>query len=131
MKIVNDWPPNIDAIRAVLDISGVEPCFTYGDTIYNPYGFEIDLPLQAHEETHMHRQNEIGVDEWWRRYLDDPKFRADEEVKAYRVQYRKLRRLTSDRDELKGFLRFVATQLSGSMYGGCVTYEEAMVRVQK
>lgn len=130
MKIALTWPPNIATIRAALDISGVEPVFTYGDTIYNPYKHHIDAALMAHEETHERQQRDGGPDLWWQRYLDDPQFRAEQEIAAYRAQFRKLKKLRAKRDSLAMCLKDWAGNLAGPMYGGCVPYAVAMVRIK-
>jgi len=44
MKVVQDYPPNIEKIRAAFKLHrGV--IFTYGDTIFAPHGGVIDPPL--------------------------------------------------------------------------------------
>lgn len=131
MNIVEAWPPNIDAIRAALDISAQQPIFTYGDTIYNPYKCHIDPSLMAHEETHERQQAAIGVDAWWDRYLREPEFRADQEIAAYRRQFRVLRKHYRDRNALARWLHETAALLAGPMYGGCLPHTVALVRIKK
>lgn len=131
MKIVEAWPPNIEKIRAALDISKVQPVFTYGDTMYNPYGHPIDPALHAHEETHVRQQEAAGGPEkWWERYLADPDFRAAQEIAAYRAHLRGLRKLTKDRNYLARVVNDWASTLAGAMYGGCVPYAEALRRIR-
>lgn len=131
MKIVETWPPNIDEIRAMLDISGVQPVFTYGDTMYNPYKHHIDKSLIAHERVHVAQQAAIGgPDVWWKRYLQEPQFRASQEIAAYRAHLRALLKVTNDRHAVAHILDDWAENLAGEMYGGCVTHEEALRRIR-
>lgn len=131
MKIVEAWPPNIEQIRSALDISNVKPVFTYGDTMYNPYGHKVDRALEAHEETHIKQQEKAGgPDKWWERYLAEPEFRAAQEIAAYRQHLRSLRKLTKDRKYVAWVVNEWAGSLSGAMYGGCVTHAEALRRIR-
>lgn len=131
MKIVNDFPPNIDQIRAAFDLSGKNIVFTYGDTIYNPWGGNIDAALEAHEATHARQQEEIGgPDVWWERYLADPEFRADQEIAAYRAHLRGVKKLTKDRNVIARIIHGWGTSLAGGMYGGCVSYADALRRIK-
>lgn len=130
MKIVEAWPPNIEKIRAALDISKVQPVFTYGDTMYNPYRHKVDRALEAHEETHVRQQAAIGVEAWWERYLAEPEFRASQEIAAYRAHLRGMRKLTRDGKYIAWLVNEWASSLCGAMYGGCVTHGEALRRIR-
>lgn len=103
MKIVNAYPPNIDAIDAVFNVRGKPILYAWGDIVYQPHpdGDEpIASELRAHEREHGQRQlsfmfstssdrNErIAV--WWERYLADQAFRLDEEVHAHRAELQHL-----------------------------------------
>src|SRR3990167_5904365 len=99
MKQINDYPPNIEQIRAAFPLhKGI--VFTYGDTIYNPDGGFIDQHLEAHEATHALQQALIGVDRWWDRYIRDPVFRFRQELEAYRAQYQDRKTVEKDRNTL-------------------------------
>ena len=88
IKIVNDYPPNIDQIRTFLN-APEENIFCYGNHIYVPSGKEIPPDIIEHERIHAHRQTE-GLQTpqtWWNRYLTDKEFRKEEELIAYAHQY--------------------------------------------
>lgn len=124
MKIVNTFPPNIEMIREKIGNPPSTAVFTYGDTIYNPsHGF-IDSYLITHEETHERQQGDKPED-WWSRYYDDKQFRLDQELEAYRNQYRHFCRNKKNPQKEAMFLEFIAHHLSSEMYGDIVTKEEA------
>lgn len=124
LKIVQAYPPNYEEICAafpiVRDRSSV--VFTYGETLYAPGNKTGSIPhdLRVHEETHVRQQAEIGVEEWWKRYMADPQFRLDQEVDAYHNQYMAMSK--PDRDK---HIRRIAGDLCGPMYGNLVSLEEA------
>lgn len=129
MKIVHGWPPDpiLSRIQEAFDLEGTRPVFAFLDTLYCPYGGAgVDDALIAHEETHAKYQEEMGLEEWWDRYLRDKQFRFDQELEAYQVQYRHYCKNVSDRNRRVRFLDFIATSLSSKMYGSIVTKEEAM-----
>lgn len=127
MRIVKGFPPNYSAICAAIPAVKSKPgiIFTYGNTIYCPMG-NTNLPdhLEAHEATHSLEQDKIGVDEWWARYLRDPRFRLEQELLAYQVQYRVLQSNHS-RAERKFVLSKISKDLGGAMYGKIVDTKKA------
>ena len=123
MKIVKEYPPNIDKIREKFKLhEGV--IFTYGDTIYNPDGGFIDRALEIHEETHTKQQGN-NIEEWWDKYLTDDEFRLSQEVEAYRNKYKKMKSNIKDVNKLNFRLDLIAKDLASEMYGSIVSYEEA------
>lgn len=128
MKIVNDFPPNFEAIceafPAVRD--NINIVFTWGSTIYVPNGSKrLPKHLEVHENYHCQRQIEVGGPEkWWEQYLKDPVFRADEELGAYRRQYKRFRK-TGSRAATSMFLNYIAGDLSSGMYGNIYTLDTA------
>lgn len=132
MKIVEDFPPNFEAIceaiPSVRDQKGV--VFTYGDTIYNPYKGEIQDHLDVHESVHERQQGKIGVKEWWNKYLADPKFRLEQETEAYRIQYQFVFK-EYGRAVATAFMREIATDLSGGMYGNILDRKQARKEILK
>ncbi len=52
------------------------------------YRGSLDEDIAVHECIHLGRQKEMGVEVWWEKYLTDDKFRLNEELLAYRAQYR-------------------------------------------
>lgn len=127
MKVVRSFPPNYaDICKAIPSVRGMRGVvFTYGDTCYvQPTGnTSLSLDLEAHEETHVHQQSKIGAEEWWKRYLSDPKFRLEQELEAYRVQYIMLQRYP--RAIRRKRLQAISKDLGGKMYGGIITSSEA------
>jgi len=126
LKIVKNYPPNYEQIRKVLEPAD-GALFTYGDTLYCPTNPElIDGPLMAHEEVHSRQQEAMGKDEWWKEYLENVGFRREQELEAYKVQYKEAKKIIKDRNVLFDFLRNLANGLASEMYGGVVGTNEAM-----
>lgn len=124
MKIVIDFPPNIEKIRTKLNWSGKTPVFTYGDTLYNPYGGNIDAPLQTHESTHSRQQGD-DPEGWWEKYLNDDHFRLEQELGAYLQQYLHFCRNKKDIVKQIQFLEKIAGDLSSQAYGNIISIEDA------
>ncbi len=123
MKIVYEYPPNIEKIRARFKLhKGI--IFTYGDTIYNPDRGFIDTALEIHEATHTKQQGE-DIDGWWDKYMKDDNFRLSQEIEAYRNQYEKMRKNIKDPYKLEQRLNLIATDLSSEMYGNIISFEDA------
>jgi len=119
------FPPNIDDIRAIFPIKNRKGIiFTYAPFIYNPDHGTIDHPLMVHEETHISQQ---GTDpaSWWQRYLTDSEFRLQQELEAYRNQYWAMKDSYKDRNYLATRLHNICLDLSSSMYGSIINYEDA------
>lgn len=95
---------------------------TYGNTIYFD-GEMISEDLKAHESTHVRQQTEIGKDNWWRLYFEDPKFRLSQEIEAYRNQINYVR-MFGNRDRVRFVEKKIYKDMAG-MYGGMCTKEEA------
>jgi hypothetical protein len=118
------YPPNFEEIRAKFGIEENDKvCFCYGHCIYNPFGINISDDLLVHEARHATRQEKIGPETWWRRYLDDPRFRAEEEILAYGAQLRHIRKVNNTK--YTEALIYFAKVLSGSIYGHCISQSEA------
>lgn len=130
MKIINQFPPNIDEIRKVLKDVPDTMLFCFGDTIYNPSGSVIYPFVEAHEECHAKQQ---GKDprEWWRRYLVDPSFRASQEIPAHQIEYQAAKVFIKDRNKLHGFLVRRAMELSGPAYGSIMSFQEALEAIKR
>jgi hypothetical protein len=124
MKIVKDFPPNFADIEKTFDLEGLQPVFAYGDTLYNPGGFDIPDDLMAHEETHERQQKELGPQAWWDRYLGDREFRLMQEAEAYRNQYLFVKGKYS-RQVRRKLLQDMAKNLSSKLYGNIISKKEA------
>ncbi len=130
MKIVIDYPPNIELIRATFKLhDGI--VFCYGDTLFNPDNGPVDDALMAHEETHMRQQEEMGVERWWNYYLSSALFRVSQEVEAYQNQYKVFKKLLKDKNDLNRALHRIASDLSSEMYGKVMTLVEARKAIQE
>ena len=105
--------------------------FTYGDTIHS--AVPIPRDLMVHELVHVrqHREYPGGPDMWWERYLEDPKFRYDQELQAYREQWQWVKANIKDRNEQVRHVTHYAQCLSGEMYGSVVPYKEALEAIKK
>ncbi len=129
MQVVrNQYPPNFKEIVKVIPQArkpGV--IFAYGDKIYAPPGAVLPLTphLEAHEAVHGERQRAIGVDEWWRLYLTNIRFRYNEELLAHRAEYLSMIKGAQNPIYIKGALKMVATRLSSSLYGCGGGWEKA------
>lgn len=132
MKIVEDYPPNYEEICSVIPAVRTQNgiVFTYGDTIYNPDKEEIEDHLECHEEVHEKQQLEMGVDEWWAEYLVNPKFRLEQELEAYRAQYKMVNKAYGRGSALE-LVKSIARDLSGPMYGSILKYKEARKSIIK
>lgn len=119
-----EYPPNYEEIKTRFDIEGKPVVFTYGDILYNPHEGGIPPHLIIHEKTHTKQQGN-NPKEWWDRYLIDDKFRFDQEVEAYRNQYKFFKETTKDRNAVAKFLFKIASDLSGEIYGNLCTHTEA------
>jgi len=130
MKIVNEYPPVYERICEVIGKPPENALYAYGDTIYNPSGLTIPEDVIAHEEIHELQQGGDPVD-WWNKYLADPEFRLDQELEAYRHQYKFIQNKTKDRELLNFYLRHFAKALSGPMYGNLMGFEEAITKIKQ
>ena len=127
VEIVDDWPPNIEDIRAVLPVSD-RNIFAYDGKIYNPGGGEITKELVAHEKVHFAQQGKLS-DLWWEKFLEDPAFRLAQEMPAHRAEYVEYCRTNFDRNRRVVFLRILGKRLADPMYGGIIGVKEAMRKI--
>lgn len=129
MKIEKLFPPNFEKLKlAFPEYEKYKPIFCYGDTIYNPFNIEITPDLDIHEQVHSQQQGN-DVEGWWNRYIQDEKFRLEQEVAAYGHQYKFLKERIPKRFYIYG-LETMAMALSGEMYGNLVTYGQAESRIR-
>lgn len=107
------------------DLGGVHPVYTYGENIYNPHDDVIDPLLQAHEATHQIQQG-VHPEDWWEKWLTDKYFRFDQELAAYRVEYKTAKQIIKDRNDMAKLLVALGGDLSGPQYGDLCTLQEAI-----
>jgi len=131
VKVIHDYPPVWNNVCLTFNIIPKNVIFAYGDCIYNPD--DIDLPefLVKHEQVHFKQQGgtQEGAMLWWGKYLRDPEFRIEQEVEAYGVQLREMRKLTKNREEWTKMLWNLAKSCSGPLYNNAITHTEAMKRI--
>lgn len=100
---------------------------TVGDTCHcaDKEIFNKRSDLYVHEWKHMEQQTAMGVGEWWKKFMDDPKFRLKQELEAYKFQWEYLKDTIPDRNKRFPFKKNICDHLSGKMYGGLLSYSEA------
>ena len=130
--IIVGLPPMFAEIDAAFHVAGKSVVFAWDGIIYNPTGGPVPNEIGCHELVHCRQQNG-NPEAWWRRYIDDAKFRLEQEIPAHQVQYgeyclhnpagkiRNNRRLYLDR---------VARVLSSPLYGSLVSYERARALIK-
>jgi hypothetical protein len=122
VRVIDRRPPNYEAIAAALGHPPPNAVYAYGDAVYSPSTTDLPPDLLAHEAVHLRQQVECGgPDRWWERYLEEPAFRLEQEVEAYRVQLA----CFSDRASRRECLQHVVRDLAGPMYGRLVTKQQA------
>lgn len=141
MRILIERPPLWEEINAKFNVEGQSVIFAWGDTIYNPEGVKVSRELHAHEEIHGERQlaypaassspgePEDHVVEWWKRYIEDPKFRLEEELPAHRAEYQAFCKRHGDQKSRAKMLTLIAAKLTSPLYGSLITLEDARYRI--
>ena len=98
--------------------------FVFKETIYANATPPPDVII--HEVAHMGQQKKVKPKKWIRRYLTEPQFRLDNELEAYKKQIKWLKVNVKDRNEIFGIRDESARHLSSALYGGIISYNEAM-----
>lgn len=130
-RIVVGRPPIYDRACAAFVVSP-KTIFAWGDAIYVPPGSPpLERHLIVHEETHLAQQAAAGGPEaWWERYLVDDAWRLEQELEAYRRQYQVACQMIPRRPNRLQFLRAIAEDASGPLYGSLLTRSEAERRIR-
>lgn len=130
MKISTERPPNYELLLQVFpEIPELRPIFCFGEVIHNPFNVDVTEDLIVHESVHAIQQGGDSYS-WWERYLIDPGFRLEQEVEAYREQYRFVSKHLRDREKVNAFLNRYAMALSSALYGNLCTHSEARVLIR-
>lgn len=127
IPIVVGYPPLWDELNAAFNIGKLEVVFAWGDRIYNPQNTRLHPSILCHESVHCERQGGGDAEKlavWWKRYIEDPLFRLEEEIPAHRAEYHAC--VNGDRNQRSRALQFVAGKLASPLYGGLITQREAM-----
>jgi|3_EtaG_2_1085321.scaffolds.fasta_scaffold00178_31 hypothetical protein len=144
MNIIREYPPNINEIRKSFPVKGKSVIFAWGEDIYNPNGVQIPKHLIAHEAVHMARQRafvinlhgaiwegitdasrEKGVWDWWNCYINDIKFRFDEELPAHQAEYLWFLQNGAHRPERRRAISEISRRLAGPLYGRLISKSAA------
>ena len=131
MRIVNELPPKriYDACVKQFGVSFDDGIvWTYGDAIHTKYPLRPDVC--AHEKVHIKQQLAMGVVKWWDQYLEDPQFRYEQELEAYQAQWKFIKKNVQSRNDQFNFLKHIARDLSGPMYGNMVTFQQAITKIK-
>lgn len=114
-------------IDAAFNVAGKPVLFCWGDTVYNPENAAMSYELGAHEAVHSERQGDTDetIRAWWRNYIDDPKFRFDEELPAHRAEWRAFCERHRGVEARRRFLLAISLRLAGPLYGKLVSRVEA------
>lgn len=132
IKHTTDQPPVWGTLQERYGVSWDRTVVAYGDTIHSA---RLPLPadIEVHERVHLRQQGytQAGAAVWWKKYLDDPQFRYEQELEAYRAQYQFLRKTVKDRNALTQRTHKLAQLLSSPMYGEVVTLSEALKEITK
>lgn len=121
------YPPNLEEIIRVFGrdkIINKPILFAWGDTIFNPLSVPISKPLFFHEAVHGIRQGS-QIEEWWKLYLSNPKFRLTEEIEAHREEWRQFKREHKDRNRRSSYLVSISRRLSSPLYGSMIDFTQA------
>lgn len=94
--------------------------FAGGDSIYTDYKLTEDLLV--HELVHLRQQAKHGLLEWVHDFLEYPEFRLKQEVEAYREQLKSIK----DRNHRNTVRLESAKNLSSSLYGNIISYDDAL-----
>jgi hypothetical protein len=124
-------PPNFKDIVAVFPMArGQGVIFAYAPDIYTLNDRPLTYELVAHERVHIERQKEIGVTFWWKKYLEDPEFRFNEELLAHRAEYQSLITTLAVQSKRDKALRHVARKLASGLYNHMITPKQAKVLLE-
>lgn len=93
--------------------------FAYDDIIFSNNPLSPDLLV--HEERHLAQQKRYGLDTWVKNFLEDPRYRLEMELDAYKKQLESIK----DRNFRDAIRRESAKNLSSSLYGEIISYSEA------
>mgnify|MGYP001613393791 FL=1 len=129
MKIKKSYPPNIEMIKRYFVSIPNTVVFTYGDTLYNPSRGFVSKDLLAHEKTHTVQQG-IDPEGWWIGYLTDDLFRLNEELEAYRNQYKFFKNTCKIKSRIPILLERIAKDLSSNIYGNIIDYDGAIKAIK-
>lgn len=115
--VIHDRPPIFGEIVKVIP-RAADPgvVFAYHPAVYVPSGRALPPQLVAHERVHLEQQAGDPAG-WWKRYLEDPEFRFEQEMQAHQAEYRAYCELHADRNERAVYLSMISRRLASPLYG--------------
>jgi hypothetical protein len=117
VSVIVARPPNFELIlRAFPKADQPGVIFAFGDDVYNPSGVNIPAPLIAHEGVHQSAQRKITPERWWERYVAEPDFRYDEELRAHVAEFKAQDYRGLDRNLRAKLLQHTAQRLVAPLY---------------
>lgn len=115
--IYGQYPPNFEQIAEAFPMArNTGVVFAYGDEIYVPSGNELSHELKVHEAVHGIRQKELGLDLWWKRYIEDEAFRYHEELLAHFAEFRALIAENEARPYRRAVMKHIAKKMAHPVY---------------
>ena len=93
--------------------------------------FDIPPAKFIHELVHIKQQEKTGKSLWWELYLAKPEFRLEQEVEAYKAEYRFFSENVNDRNMRFDYLYEIARTLASEQYGKLCTGDEALRLIQQ
>lgn len=123
-RIVHAFPPNYLELKAKFPC-GPATIFSFGPVIYRPNRQPISPHIMEHENVHGQRQTDIGLETWWRRYIDESAFRFEEELVAHRREYKVFCTINTRAVAQSRQLDIIAKRLAGPLYGSLISVERA------
>jgi len=123
--IIGEKPPNWSILEDKFGVKWGNVVVTYGNKVYS--SSKITPDLVVHESIHVKQQGAIPT--WWEQYLEDPTFRLEQELEAYKEQVKWGKKNIKDRNKQFRFVSKLAQDLSGSMYGNCIGFNEAYLKL--
>ena len=94
--------------------------FVFDGDIYSDYKLPPDILV--HENKHLNQQEKVGAVKWITQYLEDDKFRLEQEIEAYKIQLESIK----DRNERSECRRECASHLASKLYGKITSFREAL-----
>lgn len=117
-------PPNWSKIVKVFPHAKKKGVFfAYDHLIYSPSMVAPTPDIMEHEQVHFAQQGN-DPEGWWDRYLTDVKFRAEQEIPAYRRQLEFIR-MVYGRRTVREAEQNIVRALSSPLYGPMMTPAEA------
>lgn len=126
--VVRAKPPLfLDIVAAFPRAAFAGVVFSWGSkTIYYPSPLgPLPASILAHEAVHGARQDKMGIEAWWLRYIADPPFRLAEEIPAHAAEYLSVCGGGASRNQRRQALQQIAKRLSSKLYGALVTIDQA------